>query len=198
MAQVPCITTHRRVRRRQRSRPLLAGPDSQVLQTNIQASAARQPNLRPFRKSKHLVMKALNTTKAPKRSSRPSYSSCASCLLFRYWPHRRSGAYRHRSGRQTVVDADGRLVTGLTKDDFEILEDDSPQTITQFSDERVPVTWRPARRQRQHARADRRRARRRDRLSRASGERRRAFMAAFNQAAPGGVVDVPPLASAPA
>ena len=40
----------------------------------------------------------------------------------------------------TVVDADGRLVTGLTKDDFEILEDDAPQTITQFSDERVPVS----------------------------------------------------------
>ena len=40
----------------------------------------------------------------------------------------------------TVVDADGRLVTGLTKDDFEILEDDVPQTITQFSDERVPVS----------------------------------------------------------
>jgi Ca-activated chloride channel homolog len=40
----------------------------------------------------------------------------------------------------TVVDADGRLVTGLTKNDFEILEDDVPQTITQFSDERVPVS----------------------------------------------------------
>ena len=39
----------------------------------------------------------------------------------------------------TVVDADGRLITGLTRDDFEILEDDVPQTITQFSDERVPV-----------------------------------------------------------
>jgi len=40
----------------------------------------------------------------------------------------------------TVVDADGRLITGLTRDDFEILEDDVPQTITQFSDERVPVS----------------------------------------------------------
>ena len=40
----------------------------------------------------------------------------------------------------TVVDADGRLVTGLSKDDFEILEDDVPHTITQFSDERVPVS----------------------------------------------------------
>ena len=40
----------------------------------------------------------------------------------------------------TVVDADGRLVAGLTKSDFEILEDDVPQTITQFTDERVPVS----------------------------------------------------------
>jgi Ca-activated chloride channel family protein len=40
----------------------------------------------------------------------------------------------------TVVAADGRLITGLTKDDFEILEDDVPQTITQFTDERVPVS----------------------------------------------------------
>lgn len=40
----------------------------------------------------------------------------------------------------TVVDADGRLITGLTRDDFQILEDDVPQTITQFSDERVPVS----------------------------------------------------------
>jgi Ca-activated chloride channel family protein len=40
----------------------------------------------------------------------------------------------------TVVDADGRLITGLTKDDFEVLEDDLPQTITQFTDERVPVS----------------------------------------------------------
>lgn len=40
----------------------------------------------------------------------------------------------------TVVDADGRLITGLTKNDFEILEDDIPQTITQFTDERVPVS----------------------------------------------------------
>ena len=40
----------------------------------------------------------------------------------------------------TVVDAEGRLITGLTKDDFQILEDDVPQTITQFTDERVPVS----------------------------------------------------------
>jgi len=40
----------------------------------------------------------------------------------------------------TVVDAEGRLITGLTKDDFLIFEDDIPQAITQFTDERVPVS----------------------------------------------------------
>ena len=39
----------------------------------------------------------------------------------------------------TGVDAE-RLVTGLTRDDFEIREDDVPRRITQFSDERVPVS----------------------------------------------------------
>src|SRR5687767_12314520 len=40
----------------------------------------------------------------------------------------------------TVIDADGRLITGLTRDDFEVLEDEIPQTVTQFTDERVPVS----------------------------------------------------------
>lgn len=40
----------------------------------------------------------------------------------------------------TVIDAAGRLITGLTRDDFEVLEDDVPQAITQFTDERVPVS----------------------------------------------------------
>src|SRR5688572_28268029 len=40
----------------------------------------------------------------------------------------------------TVTDAAGRLVTGLSKDDFEILEDGAPQTITVFTDERVPIS----------------------------------------------------------
>ncbi len=40
----------------------------------------------------------------------------------------------------TVIDADGRLVTGLTRDDFEIFEDGTAQPITQFTDERVPVS----------------------------------------------------------
>jgi Ca-activated chloride channel homolog len=39
----------------------------------------------------------------------------------------------------TVLDADGHLVTGLTRDAFEVYEDGERQTITQFTNERVPV-----------------------------------------------------------
>jgi Ca-activated chloride channel family protein len=40
----------------------------------------------------------------------------------------------------TVTDGDGRFVSGLRKEDFNILEDGEPQTITHFSSERVPVS----------------------------------------------------------
>ena len=40
----------------------------------------------------------------------------------------------------TVVDADGRLVTGLPREAFELYEDGSLQTITQFTNERLPVS----------------------------------------------------------
>jgi Ca-activated chloride channel homolog len=40
----------------------------------------------------------------------------------------------------SVIDSDGRLVTGLTKDDFQVFEDGIEQTITQFTDQRVPVS----------------------------------------------------------
>ena len=40
----------------------------------------------------------------------------------------------------TVRDQDGRLVTGLTRDAFEIHEDGVRQEITQFTNERVPVS----------------------------------------------------------
>ncbi len=40
----------------------------------------------------------------------------------------------------TVTDANGRFVSGLSKDDFEILEDGEGQTISQFDAERVPVS----------------------------------------------------------
>src|SRR5688500_17603457 len=40
----------------------------------------------------------------------------------------------------SVVDANGRLIKGLTKDDFKIWEDGDEQPISQFTDERVPVS----------------------------------------------------------
>ena len=39
-----------------------------------------------------------------------------------------------------VTDTDGRLITGLTKGDFQIFEDGNPQEITQFTDARLPVS----------------------------------------------------------
>jgi Ca-activated chloride channel family protein len=40
----------------------------------------------------------------------------------------------------TVTDNAGRLITGLTKDDFEVFEDGDSQPVTQFSDKRTPVS----------------------------------------------------------
>ena len=40
----------------------------------------------------------------------------------------------------TVTDSVGRIITGLTKDDFEVFEDGVREEITQFTDARVPVS----------------------------------------------------------
>jgi Ca-activated chloride channel family protein len=40
----------------------------------------------------------------------------------------------------TVVDANGRLITGLTQQDFELFEDGTQQTVTTFTNERVAVS----------------------------------------------------------
>ena len=40
----------------------------------------------------------------------------------------------------TVTDANGRLVAGLTRDDFEVAEGGVPQPITHFGTERVPIS----------------------------------------------------------
>lgn len=40
----------------------------------------------------------------------------------------------------SVTDANGRLITGLAQADFQIFEDGVEQTITQFTDKRVPVS----------------------------------------------------------
>ena len=39
----------------------------------------------------------------------------------------------------TVIDGDGRLVTGLPREAFEIYEDGDKQTVSQFTHERVPI-----------------------------------------------------------
>jgi Ca-activated chloride channel family protein len=39
-----------------------------------------------------------------------------------------------------VTDSEGRLVTGLTRNDFQVFEDGTEQDITQFTDARVPVS----------------------------------------------------------
>src|SRR5262249_7763887 len=40
----------------------------------------------------------------------------------------------------TVVDAEGHLVTGLPREAFEIYEDGERQTMTQFANERIPIS----------------------------------------------------------
>ena len=40
----------------------------------------------------------------------------------------------------TVTDANGRLIPHLTKNDFEVFEDGEAQPVTQFTDQRVPVS----------------------------------------------------------
>jgi Ca-activated chloride channel family protein len=40
----------------------------------------------------------------------------------------------------SVTDANGRLITGLKKEDFQIWEDGEEQEVTQFTDQRVPVS----------------------------------------------------------
>src|SRR5687768_7284772 len=40
----------------------------------------------------------------------------------------------------TVTDQSGRFVSGLSKDDFRVFEDEQSQTVTHFSAERVPVS----------------------------------------------------------
>src|SRR5258705_2979257 len=40
----------------------------------------------------------------------------------------------------TVTDTSNRLITGLTRDDFQVFEDGDEQPVTQFSDKRTPVS----------------------------------------------------------
>ena len=55
-------------------------------------------------------------------------------------------AFRFKSGVElvnvtaTVSDDNGHFVTGLTKEDFTVFDDGQPQEISQFSNERVPLS----------------------------------------------------------
>ena len=57
-----------------------------------------------------------------------------------------AGSFRFRTGVElinvtaTVTDSRGRFIAGLEKDDFLLYEDDELQTISHFSNERVPVS----------------------------------------------------------
>ena len=72
-----------------------------------------------------------------------SLTICATVAL---WAADRARAQVFRSSIDlvhvtvTVRDADGRLIDGLTRDDFEVFEDGKLQTVTQFQDGRVPVS----------------------------------------------------------
>jgi Ca-activated chloride channel family protein len=55
-------------------------------------------------------------------------------------PHLYRSGIELTSINATVRDADGRLVTGLSREDFELFEDGDAQTITQFTSERVPIS----------------------------------------------------------
>ena len=55
-------------------------------------------------------------------------------------------AFKFRTGVElinvnaTVTDQNGRFVPGLTRDDFRVFDDETLQTVTHFSAERVPVS----------------------------------------------------------
>ena len=61
-------------------------------------------------------------------------------------PSQGDNPFRFKSGVElvnvtaTVSDDDGHFVSGLTKDDFLVYEDGAPQEVTNFSNERVPVS----------------------------------------------------------
>src|SRR5262245_2974087 len=79
----------------------------------------------------------------------PTRLALALPLTVLLWPSgglSTQGVQKFRGGVETVqvtvsvVDASGRPMTGLTKDDFEIFEDGDRQLTTQFTDARMPVS----------------------------------------------------------
>jgi VWFA-related protein len=72
--------------------------------------------------------------------------ACAGALLSAQAPAQEPQSFKFRTGVElvnvnaTVTDQSGRFVSGLSKDDFRIFEDEQLQTVTHFSAERVPVS----------------------------------------------------------
>ncbi len=72
--------------------------------------------------------------------------SLASGLILPAWQQPPSTGQRFETTIEVVTvtvavtDAEGRLVTDLAQEEFELFEDGLPQTITQFTRERVPVS----------------------------------------------------------
>jgi VWFA-related protein len=70
----------------------------------------------------------------------------AGVLLSAQEPAQEPQSFKFRTGVElvnvnaTVTDQSGRFVSGLTKDDFRVYEDEQPQAITHFNAERVPVS----------------------------------------------------------
>ena len=76
------------------------------------------------------------------RPSRLAYAACVLCLFgcADLVAQRFRATIDTVQVSVTVTDANGRLITGLSQDDFEVFEDGAPQPITVFTDERVPLS----------------------------------------------------------
>ena len=82
----------------------------------------------------------------PRASTRAGFFAAAAALAVLSGPAVLAGRQAFESHIQlvvvtaTVTDAAGRLVTGLTKEDFEVFDDGERQVMEQFTADRVPVS----------------------------------------------------------
>ena len=86
-----------------------------------------------------LLSLVLATAALPAQSADPARQS-------QQPPPQDPGSFKFRTGVElinvnaTVTDQGGRFVSGLTRDDFRVFDDEQLQTVTHFSAERVPVS----------------------------------------------------------
>jgi len=72
--------------------------------------------------------------------------ACAGVLLSGQAQQQEPQSFKFRTGVElvnvnaTVTDQSGRFVSGLTKEDFRVFDDEQPQAVTHFNSERVPVS----------------------------------------------------------